>query len=613
MCGIAGWIDLKADLSNRRDIIENMTGKLKHRGPDEEGFWLSENSLIGHRRLTVIDPVGGKQPMVRRHENNTYVITYNGELYNTEDLKKILKSRGYSFEGHSDTEVLLTSYIEWGSNCVEHLNGIFAFGIWNQDKGSIFLARDRFGVKPLFYSFKEDSLVFGSEIKAILAHPDIRAQIDCEGLAEIFSLCPSRTPGHGVFKDINELKPAHCLILNREGIFIKKYWALTSHEHTDSLEQTVKNTKSLVLDAIQRQLVSDVPLCTFLSGGLDSSAITAISSNFFKENDRGQLHTFSIDYTDNDKHFKPSNFQPDSDAPWIGRMSEKFDTKHHYVEFDTPQLAGSLKDAVLARDLPGMADVDSSLLLFCNEVKKHHTVSLSGECADEVFGGYPWYHRPELLNCGTFPWARSLSERTNILSGDLINVIEPENYIKKRYVETINEVPILPGENYEEIKRREMFYLNLYWFMATLLDRKDRMSMYCGLEVRVPFCDHRLVQYIWNIPWSMKMLDGKEKGLLRHALRGILPVDIVSRKKSPYPKTHNPSYEQAVSKQLMEILSSKNSPLLPLVNAKKLIKMVKRKSDYGKPWFGQLMAQPQLFAFLIQVHIWLKEYNVKIL
>lgn len=612
MCGIAGWIDLKENLSTQQKIVEAMAETLTYRGPDASGVWVSPHALIAHRRLIVVDPSGGSQPMVRQRGGYKYVITYNGELYNTADLRKELESRGHVFLSNSDTEVLLVSYIEWGPECVEHLNGIYAFGVWSEKDQSLFLARDRFGVKPLFYAQHGSSLIFGSELKAILAHPLIKPEVDTEGLAEVFSLGPARTPGHGVFKGVSEVKPACCILYDSNGVHMRKYWSLGSYPHEDSLEDTIEKLSVLVKDAVVRQLVADVPVCTFLSGGLDSSAITAIAANHFRMTGRGQLHTYSIDYVDNDLYFKPSAFQPNSDAPWVKRMSEEFNTCHHYIKFDTPQLVESLIASVNARDLPGMADVDSSLWLFCREIKKNATVALSGECADEVFGGYPWFHREELLNAGTFPWARSLQERTKVLSQELIERIKPEEYVNRRYLETIEEVPRLPGENPLEVRRREMFYLNITWFMTTLLDRKDRMSMASGLEVRVPYCDHRLVQYVWNIPWEMKMLGGREKGLLRRALEGILPDDVLYRKKSPYPKTHNPSYEKAVKKWMLEILSDCSSPVKPLIDVKAARTLAESESDYGKPWFGQLMATPQMFAYLIQVDAWLRKYGVRI-
>ncbi|MDP4180777.1 MAG: asparagine synthase (glutamine-hydrolyzing) [Bacillota bacterium] len=612
MCGIAGWVNLKDDINQYEEILDRMTAKLSQRGPDDLGKWISNHALIGHRRLVVVDPAGGSQPMVRTREGHQFIITYNGELYNTLDLRKELELRGHKFYSNSDTEVLLVSYIEWGPDCVEHLNGIYAFGVWDEESQSLFLARDRFGVKPLFYAQRGNSLIFGSELKVLLANDLIKPEIDKDGLSEIFALGPARTPGHGVFKGVYEVKPAHSIFHNSNGTIVRKYWALESFEHQDSIEDTLSKVRELVYDAITRQLVADVPVCTFLSGGLDSSAISAIAAKAFMASQNRQLHTYSIDYVGNDKFFKANDFQPDSDPYWVKRMSEEFNTQHHYITVDNDKLAEALKDAVLARDLPGMADIDSSLWLFCKEIKKEATVALSGECADEIFGGYPWFHKEELLNAQTFPWSRYVNERCNILSSEVNSVLNLSEYASMRYNNTILEVPRLPGEAPLDAKRREMFYLNIYWFMATLLERKDRMSMASGLEVRVPYCDHRLVQYVWNIPWDIKMYGNREKGLLRQALKGLLPDDVLFRKKSPYPKTHNPAYESFVRKWLLEILNDTSSPIRQLINLEGVRAIAEGTSDYGRPWFGQLMAAPQLMAYLIQVDLWLRNYKVSI-
>jgi asparagine synthase (glutamine-hydrolysing) len=612
MCGIAGWIDYRADLSGQQPALEKMVETLANRGPDASGTWISRHAALGHRRLCVVDPVGGGQPMLRQYGGNTYVLIYNGELYNTMELRKKLEAAGHVFSSNSDTEVLLISYIHWGTACVKHLNGIFAFGIWNDQEQSVFLARDRFGVKPLFYTLQSGALLFSSELKALLANPLVKPVVNAEGLAEIFALGPARTSGHGIYQGVYEVKPACCLLYTPFGLKSWKYWALESHPHTDSLDTTVETIRELVEDTIKRQLVSDVPVCTLLSGGLDSSAITSLAARYFRENGMGQLHTYSIDYADNDIYFKPSLFQPNMDAPWVERMSRELDTLHHYITIDTPQLVNALVDSTKARDLPGMADVDSSLWLFCKEIRKEHVVALSGECADEVFGGYPWFHREEALHANTFPWSRFMNERTRVLSRELIAMIKPQEYVDRRYRETLEEVPKLQGEDPLEARRREMFYLNITWFMSTLLDRKDRMSMASGLEVRVPYCDHRMVEYAWNIPWSIKALDGREKGLLRTALKGTLPEDVLWRKKSPYPKTHHPAYEKAVKEWLMEIIHDSSSPLLSLIDVGAVRSLAQGSSDYGKPWFGQLMATPQMFAYLIQVDTWLREYKVSI-
>lgn len=611
MCGITGWIDWEKDLQHQNNIISKMTTTLTNRGPDASDIWLSTHAVLGHRRLVVVDPTGGGQPMIRYRGDKKYILVYNGELYNTDELRDDLKKKDIAFSSHSDTEVLLQAYIAWGEDCVKRLNGIFAFAIWDETEQSLFMARDRFGVKPLFYAQRGKAFLFGSEPKALLANPLVKAEVDKDGIAEIFVIGPARTPGHGIFKDIFELKPGHCLAYNRNRFKISRYWSLQSSNHEDDLDMTTEKIRFLVEDSIKRQLVADVPVCTFLSGGLDSSAITAITAQRFLQENKNQLHTYSVDYENNATYFKSNSFQPNSDADWVNRVSNNLGTVHHNIVIDNQTLVDALTTAMLANDRPGMADIDASLLLFCQEVKKSATVALSGECADEIFGGYPWFHRPESLAATTFPWALATDDRAALLASEIRSWINPLDYVTQRYGEALSEVPRLAGEPDHDARIREIFYLNITRFMPTLLDRKDRMSMATGLEVRVPFCDHRLVEYVWNIPWSMKYYGQQEKGLLRRALQGVLPQDVLARKKSPYPKTHNPAYLTAVKSALQETLSG-NSPLLTLINQDLLSILLADDGHNSRPWFGQLMNKAQLFAYLLQIDLWLRKYKVSI-
>ncbi|MFZ7133790.1 MAG: asparagine synthase (glutamine-hydrolyzing) [Eubacteriales bacterium] len=608
MCGIVGWINTDDDISSYNLIISTMMNTLKYRGPDSYGTYLHKNVLLGHRRLAVIDPEGGQQPMTKIVGDKKYTIVYNGELYNTDDIKLELISHGYTFTSYSDTEVLLTAYIHWKYDCVNHLNGIFAFCIWDEFNGTAFLARDHLGVKPLFYTKIGKEFLFASEIKALLAHPYVESAIDEEGLLEIFGLGPATNLGSGVFKNISEIPPAHAMIYKDSHCHLYEYWTLKAYEHQEGYMETLEHTKSLLVDAVHRQLVSDVPLCTFLSGGLDSSFISMIASQNIHD-----LNTFSVDYKDNDKYFKKSLYQPNSDDYYIQKMVDFMESQHHSILLEHNPLVEALDESVIARDLPGMADVDSSLFLFCKEIKKHATVALSGECADEIFGGYPWYTREEDLNALTFPWAKSVGFRTQILNGSL-NTLPLEEYVKTKYEDTLKKVPKLQGESIIEQKQREMFYLNIKWFMLTLLNRKDRMSMRNSLEVRVPFADYRLAEYAFNIPKDYKLIHGREKGLLREALKEFLPEIITNRKKSPYPKTHHPLYTTIVQKKLLELLLDKTSPILDIINKDYVLSLANNSgSNFSVPWYGQLMMGPQVMAYLVQVNFWLKHYKVRIL
>ena len=612
MCGFVGFANLKENISSKTNIY-NMNESISKRGPDEDGYYYEEHVCLGHKRLIVVDPDGGKQPMSAMKDGNLYTIVYNGQLYNTKELRSELEENGFTFDSYSDTEVLLKSFIFWKYDVVKKLNGIFSFAIWDSKKNELFLARDHFGVKPLFYTIYNNTIVFASEIKALFKYPGIEAKLDEQSIAELFGIGPARTAGLGIFKNIYEIKPAHFGIFNENGLHIERYWKLESKVHPDNLGKTCDNVRFLLEDSISRQLVSDVPLCTFLSGGLDSSIITLYASKYCKKHNLPPLNTYSVDYVDNDKNFVKTDFQPNSDNYYINLMTEKLNTNHHTVVLDTPELASALEDAMIARDFPGMADVDSSLLLFCKNVKQNATVSLTGECADEIFGGYPWFFRADALNSNTFPWSIAITERQNLLNPQIASKVNLKNYIDYRYQESLDEVDILDEDSMETAEKRRISHLTLNWFMQTLLDRSDRMAMYNGFELRVPFCDYRLAEYVWNIPWEMKALHGREKGLLRYIMKDLLPEEIVDRKKSPYPKTWNPTYLATVKDMLTKIMNDSNAPINNLLNRNYILKILETDGKaFTRPWFGQLMTGPQLMAYLCQVNMWLERYNPSI-
>ncbi|MBR0414240.1 MAG: asparagine synthase (glutamine-hydrolyzing) [Clostridia bacterium] len=609
MCSIAGEVSFSYDLKDRMDIYRAMGESLQRRGPDDRGVYLKKDVCLIHNRLAVIDPQKGKQPMKVFYENSHYIICYNGEIYNTEEVRRELEEGGFAFHTTSDTEVVLKAYIGFGEACVEKLNGIFAFAIWNENKKELFLARDRIGVKPLFYGLNKGGIVFASEIKALLCHPDFEPIITEKSIAEIMLIGPGRTQKNGIFKNIYELPPATCAVFNEYGLRSKKYWSLQAKEHKESLEDTIAHTRFLVTDAIRRQLVSDVPLGTFLSGGLDSSLISSVANRYFEEQGK-VLTTFSVDYRDNDKHFTASKFQPNSDNAYIEIMARFLGGDNRRIVLDTEQLTEALFAAVNARDLPGMADIDASMLLLCAAAKENATVVLSGECADEVFGGYPWYRDKTIRERYGFPWAQSTAYRASFLIEPYRSSMDAAEYVNAKYEATLKTVSRLEGEDATNARMREMMKLNLDWFMQTLLDRKDRMSMYSGLEVRVPFCDYRLVEYLYNVPWEYKDYNGYEKGLLRKAVEGYLPEQVLWRKKSPYPKTHNPNYLAAVSRKLQAILDEGTSPMFAFVDKKVLEDLLH--SNNPVPWYGQLMTTPQTIAYFLQIDYWMRTYKVKI-
>ena len=605
MCAVAGVIGLVCD---HKSILKMMKTMIR-RGPDGNGYHRDDRCTLLHTRLAIIDPEGGKQPMELQWAGEHYVISYNGELYNTQEVRKALKALGHKFNGHSDTEVVLHAYAQWGEEALHKLNGIFAFAVWEKGAKRLFLARDRMGVKPLFYMQKDGGLLFASEIKTILAYPGVKAQLDANGIGEIFLLGPGRTPGSGVFRNICELEPGCCARFENGRLYKKQYWRLLDREHTQSFDETAEEVRFLVTDAIKRQMVSDVPIGTFLSGGLDSSLISAVCAGELAKQGK-QLDTFSVDYRNNDRYFRGDRFQPTSDSGFISIMTQALQSRQHNTVLSSQQLVDSLEDATVARDLPGMADVDFSLLAFCGEIRTHIKVGLSGECADEIFGGYPWYRDPKVRAVDGFPWAQNTAYRASMLKPEALGGIDPAAFVQDRYRQSIAEADILPGTNETETRMKQMVWLNQKWFMQTLLDRKDRMSMYHGLEVRVPFCDYRIAEYMYGVPWDYKDHDGYEKGLLRTAMTSVLPESVLWRKKSPYPKTYDPGYLNIVSSWLKRILDDPNAPILQLVRREALEQLLTAEQPW--PWYGQLMKLPQTIAYMLQIDFWLRRYNIEL-
>lgn len=541
MCGISGFFDASADFTAKRhlyeQILQDMKQALTPRGPDDSGVFLTQDCGLAHTRLSIIDPAGGHQPMTRTIKDACCHIVYNGEIYNTDVLKRRLLSHGCVPKTTSDTEVILLSYLTFGADFIRDVDGIFS----------------------------------------------------------------------GFF----ELPAGTRLCVTKAGIRSSSYFSLKSHPHEDSYEETIERTRFLVTDAIRRQMVSDVPLCTFLSGGVDSSLVSAVCAAETKKKGH-TLATYSFDFTDNHRYFQANRFQPSEDRPYVEKMAAFLGSEHHFLECTNQIQADYLKKSVDAHDFPCMADIDASLLYFCEQVSAHHKVVLTGECADEVFGGYPWFHREEFLSCGTFPWTPSLAPRMQLLDPELLRTLDMEAYVKQVYDDAITHVDILPGENETEANRRRIGYLNIRFFMQTLLNRMDRTSMSCGLEARVPFADRTLVDYVFNIPWEMKAKDGVVKNILRQSARGLLPDEILFRKKSPYPKTYDPGYEALLTDRLKDALSDPASPLLPLLNQEALRLFLEHPKDYGAPWYGQLMAGPQMIAYLLQLEYFLRKYHVSI-
>lgn len=614
MCGLAGWVSYGRDLSGSAEIASAMTETMACRGPDGGGLWTSKHAILGHRRLAVIDLEGGQQPMAVSDDGSLPVITYTGEVYNFQELRDELAALGQKFRTSSDTEVVLRAYLEWGASFAERLNGSYAFAIWDPRTEELLLVRDRMGVRPLYYYPTADGVIFGSEPKALLAHEEVDAVVDAEGLREIFSIV--KTPGHAVFKGMREVLPATVVRFSRSGTSSQTYWKLEAREHTDDLETTVARVRSLLEDIVDRQLVADVTVGTLLSGGLDSSAVTALAAGARAR--RGitePIRAFSIDFVGHEQRFESNVQWEDPDTPFAIEVAERVGAEHIIVELDNDDILDpEVRGAVLrAQDLPvSTGDMEYSLFLLCRALKERMTVALSGEAADELFGGYTWFHDKEAVELDSFPWHHPFEKAGGI--GALRDVglwdrLGLSHYIKQRYSEALEEVPSLPGESGHEARMRELTYLNITRWENFLLDRKDRVSMAVGLKVRVPFADHRLVEYVYNTPWAMKSFDGREKSLLREAMRGVLPDSVLDRKKNPYPSTQDARYELALRQKAEEILT-KDAPVLRIVSEEDVRRLLDRPVGsfaVGGPWSARAVIER-----LVEFNTWVSEYDVRV-
>ncbi|QOV40032.1 asparagine synthase (glutamine-hydrolyzing) [Streptomyces ferrugineus] len=548
MCGITGWASFHRDARTQAPVIEAMTAELSRRGPDAGGVWLGERAAVGHRRLAVIDLEGGTQPMTDRPHEPTAVLTYSGEIYNHHALRAELRGRGHRFRTRSDTEVVLRAYAEWGDDLAERLEGMFAFAVWDERDRRLLLVRDRLGVKPLFWAAVDGGLAFASEPKALFRHPEIRPRVDADGLREAYSLLFNTGPT--VWSGVREVEPGGLLVLDRDGVREHRYWQLEAGRHEDDRDATVERIGSLVGGAARGQLEADVPLCSLLSGGLDSTVLTALLADELRlrEGPDARIRSYAVDYSDQAERFTGDVLRTGHDTPYAVEAGAFVGTDHSTVVLDPLTLLDPehRRAVVAARDSPiGVGDMDTSLYLLFGQIRRHSTVAVSGEAADEVFGGYPWFHHPRALAAGTFPWL--------LVTGDEAAMpLDPEldlrigEFRDDTYSGALAAVPHLDGESPAEHRQREMQHLSLTRWLRQLLHRKDRLSMAQGLEVRVPYCDHRLVQYAFDTPWALKSFDGREKSLLRAAGAGLAPHSVLHRSKNHYPATHHPDYNRGL-------------------------------------------------------------------
>ncbi|ASO21089.1 asparagine synthase (glutamine-hydrolyzing) [Actinoalloteichus hoggarensis] len=608
MCGFVGWLDFARDLRGEQRILDTMTDTMEDRGPDGRGTWLGRHAALGHRRLSVIDLAGGAQPMISEvgPQRMPVVLAFAGEIYNFVELRAELIALGHEFRTRSDTEVVLHAYLEWGADCAERLNGMFAFAVWDSVLDAMVLVRDRLGVKPLYYAPTPDGVLLASEPKGILANPSFKASLTTEALPILLNsrlALPGETPISG----LREVKPGHTVRIDRRGCHETPYWRLSSRPHTDDFDTTLSTIRDLLEDTVERQLVADVPRAAMLSGGLDSSVVAAMAMRRMRRDGEGPLITYSVRFEGEENDFRPTALRPERDAPYAASAARHLGTEHVEVVLTAADLAAAAPAARRARDLPSLGQFDTSMYSMFAALRERCTVALSGEAADEIFGGYPWFHASDLVWRDGFPWLGDAPRLADCLSPDLRAALRPAEFEADRYATLRSQVPRLPGEDRLNARMREVLFFSLQGPLFTLLERKDRMSMAVGLEVRVPFCDHRLLEYVWNVPWSMKAADGREKSLLRMAAADLLPPEILNRRKSAYPAMHDPRQETLARTAVRELVADSSSPLSGLLDHDRVLSLA---ADQHSTMTHASTAH--LLTPLLEVDTWMRETGLDV-
>jgi asparagine synthase (glutamine-hydrolysing) len=617
MCGIAGWIDFTRDLSAERDVLSAMTQTLAPRGVDDSGIWLAGHAALGHTRTAIIDIVGGTQPFVAEQQGSpAAVISYNGEVYNFAELRTELEGLGHRFRTRSDTEVVLRAYLEWGAGSASRLEGIFAFAIWDPRRGELLLVRDRLGIKPLFYAEVPGGVLFASEPKALLAHPLIQPVVTLDGLRELFSI--AKQPGASVYRDMRELRPGHTLTIGREGMTDRTYWTLTARPHTADLPATVAAVRSLLEDIIRRELVADVPLCTALSGGVDSSTVTALASRWRWDHEQRKVRTFVTTFDGYASNFRPDDVRFSADEPYAAEVARHLGSDHVNIRLSTAELMdqGNRGATLAAQDMPTtLGDMDTSNYLTSREIKTHSTVALSGEVADEIFGGYNWMFNRECVQGDVFPWVVNETRQPGSRNGQgrglfdhgLMEKLDMMTYYADEYQTVRAAASHAEGETAEEYRMREIGYAALIRWLPMLLDRDDRLSMAHGLELRVPYADHRLVEYMYSVPWSLKTSDGREKTVLREIARDLVPASVLDRKKSPWPVTQDPAYTQMLHDELRALVADPSAPALPYLDPEAIGHTLDHPDGAARDWPSRMNAEMAL-----QFNAWLSRYQIRL-
>ncbi|MFE5868471.1 asparagine synthase (glutamine-hydrolyzing) [Streptomyces roseifaciens] len=609
---MVGWIDFRRDLSDQGDVLNSMTEALRHRGPDTRDVWLSAQAGIGHRGLATSGPPDDVRPARAETDRGVVYVAHAGEVFNGDELRRAVEAAGGRLRNRSTAEVLLRAFLLWGPEFVEKVDGTFGLAVWDGRDRRLHLARDRMGIKPLYYYAYPGGVLFASEPKGVIANPRFEARLELSALPIVLQPRLS-LPGETPFKDLYEVPPAHVVTFTESGTSHRRYWELVSRPHHDTFDVTARRVAELLDDAVRRQLVTDVPLGAMLSGGVDSTSVAALALRALREeNPDRELDSYCVRFESDPAHFVATELRPDVDAPYAAAAAEFIGTRHTTLTATLQDVLDVIPATRRARDLPGWGQFDASMYLIFQQIRRGSTVALTGEAADEIFGGYPYFFKPEVVGRDGFPWLGDGPKLSRFLNPELLAADDAAEDERARYSELLSRVPRLPGESAEEARMREVFFLGLSGPLSVILDRKERMSMAHGLDVRVPFCDHRLVEYVWNVPWALKS-QGGVKGLLKAAMADALPPSTVNRKKSAYPHVQNPVYDQALIREAAWIVGDKESPLTGMFDGEGLNGLIERiRANAVRGELPGGSNQAALLIQLVEMRNWMDEYQVSL-
>lgn len=612
MSGLAGWVDFGRDLVPERATIGSMIGSLRHRGPVHTELWCDRHVALGFCASARTLRFASFGPALTGVADLPVAIMLDGHVTNLRALADELEAGGATPSTCAPSEILLLAYARWGIAFVEHLRGGFALALWDGAKRELLLARDRMGLKPIYWFAYSGGLLFGSEPKAIMANPLFAPRLDLAKLPIL--LQPRLTEsGETPLVDLHEVRSAHLLHYRAGARTERRYWALESAPHQDDFDTTSARLRALLADSVADEVADETRCGAMLSGGIDSTSVTALALQ--PSAGRGvpiSLDSYCIRLNGDGDAFTSTELRPDIDAPFAAQAAAHFQIPHHELNLSTRALLEAVPATRRARDLPGWGQFDASMYVLFGAMARGSDVGLSGEAADEFLGGYPHFFNSEIIARTGFPWLGNGLKLADYLSDEIRQHVDPREDEHARYARLAADIPRLPGEDPGNARMREIFFFGMAGPLSVVLDRKERMSAARGLDIRIPFCDHRLVQYLWNVPWDMKCRGGV-KGLLKAAMGDLLPATTLERRKSAYPHVQSHEHDRALIAEAARIAADKRDPVHGFFAPGALDALIATLMASGASQNFPGGASPAyMLIHVVELSYWLADYRVSV-